>query len=93
MRGEKFKELLQGSTQPHVLGTMRAGDAILYDTNVLHCGGANRSNSHGSLGVRRILLVVSCQVEDHTNASHHTNIRPGYRGKFALKQHAEGHPL
>jgi hypothetical protein len=32
---------------------------------------------------------VSCQVEDHTNASQHTNIRQGYRGKFALKQHAD----
>ena len=89
MRGEKFAELLQGSTQPHVLGTMRAGDAILYDTNVLHCAGANTSNSHICVGVRRTLLVVSCQVEDHTNASQHTNIRQGYRGKFALKQHAD----
>jgi len=35
-------ELLEGSSQSHVLGTMSAGDAILYDTNLLHCGGANK---------------------------------------------------
>ena len=35
------------------------------------------------------LLVLSSQVEDYTNASHHTNIRPGYRGKFSLKQLAD----
>jgi len=43
LRGEKFKkELLEGRTQPHVLGTLRVGDAIVYDTNLLHCGGPNK---------------------------------------------------
>jgi len=47
------------------------------------------SDAHGAAGVRRTLLVVSFQVEDYSNASHHTNIRPGYRSKFLLDQHAD----
>lgn len=42
LRGQNFQELLEGSTQAHVLGTLRVGDAFLYDTNLLHCGGPNK---------------------------------------------------
>jgi len=41
-RGDMFEHLLEDT--PHVLGVMSAGDAIIYDTRVLHCGGANSSH-------------------------------------------------
>ena len=38
---------------PHVLSTLEAGDAAIYDSRVLHCGGANRSRRP------RVLLYLS----------------------------------
>jgi ectoine hydroxylase-related dioxygenase (phytanoyl-CoA dioxygenase family) len=91
-RGEELEELLEGeggSESSFVLGLLNAGDAMVYDTNLLHCGGANCSHTRSGGGERRTLLVVSSQVEDETNSADHTNIRPSYRGKFALSQHSE----
>jgi len=47
-RGEQLEDLLEST--PHVRGLLGAGDAILYDTRLLHCGGANTSNSTAGLG-------------------------------------------
>jgi hypothetical protein len=86
-RGEALEELLESA--PHVRALLRAGDAVLYDTNVLHCGGANTSASSGGGNSprkdgRRMLLALSAQEEDESNRNEHANIRPGYRGKLRL---------
>merc|ERR1740138_983288 len=38
-RGDMFEHLLDSS---HIVGLLRAGDAVMYDARLLHCGGANR---------------------------------------------------
>lgn len=50
------RERLLRST-PRQLGTMRVGDAVMFDTRVLHCGGANTSSR------RRVLFYFSFRVQ------------------------------
>jgi len=44
---------------PHELSMLRAGDAALYDSRILHCGGANRSVPNEA----RVLLYFSVATE------------------------------
>eukprot|EP00617_Octactis_speculum_P015090 CAMPEP_0185758454 /NCGR_PEP_ID=MMETSP1174-20130828/17112_1 /TAXON_ID=35687 /ORGANISM="Dictyocha speculum, Strain CCMP1381" /LENGTH=273 /DNA_ID=CAMNT_0028438315 /DNA_START=284 /DNA_END=1105 /DNA_ORIENTATION=+ len=79
MRGEELEELL-GATE-HNVGTLKAGDAVLYDTHLLHCAsGAEHS------GRRRTLLTLSAQEENEDNREGQANIRKGYRGTLKLNQ-------
>ena len=99
-RGPELEALLEGQEEEDapggrfgpVKGVLRAGDALLYDTNLLHCGGENRSEAPGR---RRALLVISAQVEERgdgqggctaatSGGDLHTNIRTGLRGRFAI---------
>ena len=93
-RGKELEDLLENDN--HMMGVLNEGDAVLYDTNLLHCGSANRANKRKNQGgivpeARRTLLVVSVQVENQLNAGDHSNIRPGYRGKFRIVDHAKWH--
>ena len=49
---------------PHELSMLRAGDAALYDSRILHCGGANRSMPNKA----RVLLYfsVATQLSDES---------------------------
>lgn len=78
MRGEELEELL-GSSQ-HCAGTLRSGDAVLYDTDLLHCASGAENSTR-----RRMLLTLSAQEETPANKSEHTNIRAGYRGALKLR--------
>ena len=83
LRGDELEGLL--AETPHSRGLLRAGDAVLYDTRILHCGAANTTDSTEGKGRRRTLLVVSAQVEDDSNRGEHANIREGWRRKLKIK--------
>jgi len=78
MRGEELEELL---SSVHCSGTLRVGDAVLYDTHLLHCAsGAENSTK------RRTLLTLSAQEETRDNKREQANIRHGYRGTLKLNR-------
>jgi ectoine hydroxylase-related dioxygenase (phytanoyl-CoA dioxygenase family) len=64
----------------HVTGTLKAGDAILYDTHLLHCASENVSQDK-----RRTLLTLSAQEENKDNKKEKSNIKKKYRKKLQLK--------
>jgi len=63
-----------------VTGTLKAGDAILYDTHLLHCASENVSKDK-----RRTLLTLSAQEENKDNKKEKSNIKKKYRKKLQLK--------
>ncbi len=73
-RGEELEHLLEQT--PHSVGTLGAGDVLVYDTNLLHFGGANSGDC------RRALFVMSFQIDKGISAEGHTNIRKGYRARY-----------
>lgn len=75
-RGEELEFLFEETR--HVLATLGAGDVLIYDTNVLHFGGGNSSNT------RRSLFVLSFQIDKGKSAENHSNIQSGYRKKYPL---------
>jgi ectoine hydroxylase-related dioxygenase (phytanoyl-CoA dioxygenase family) len=76
MRDDDLEGLLGESV--HVRGLLGIGDAVLYDTRLLHCGGANTQQ-------RRALLAISAQLEDSSNRHVHANIRGGYRSRLRVR--------
>lgn len=67
----------------HVLSTLNMGDMSIYDSRVLHCGTANRSNK------QRILLYATFKnpfgPSDDDDFWNVASIRPEYVGKYFLK--------
>ena len=69
---------------PHALSTLAAGDAAVYDSRVLHCGGANRS------GRPRVLLYLSLLAPDgplatgRGDVANVATIRPELAGRLTL---------
>ena len=49
---------------------MHAGDCTLYDSRLLHCGGAHRAASKASLSSERVLFYVSFQHVDASKRSY-----------------------
>ena len=78
MRGEELEELFCESQ--HVRGRLKAGDAVLYDTTVLHCASENKSTA------RRTLFTLSAQEESESNVNEKAHIRKGYRGSLKLAE-------
>ena len=64
---------------PHGVATLGAGDATVFDSRLLHCGGGNASDK------RRVLFYFSFEVEgsDNPNSAVST-IREELRGKVTL---------
>jgi hypothetical protein len=64
---------------PHGVATLDAGDATVFDSRLLHCGGGNASKK------RRVLFYFSFEVEgsDNPNSAVST-IREELRGKVTL---------
>ena len=79
MRDEDLEELL--SSHPFCAGNMKAGDAVLYDTTLLHCASSAEHSER-----RRTLLTLSAQEENTMNANEQANIKPGYRSSLQLNQ-------
>lgn len=75
-RGDDLEDLLGEST--HIRGLLGIGDAVLYDTRLLHCGGANTQQ-------RRALLTLSMQLEDSSSQEMHANIKRGYRSRLRIR--------
>lgn len=71
-------KLLQ--TQPSVLGLLPKGACAIFDSRILHCGGANRSQQS------RALMYCSFQNPTVTNVGNPGSIRPDYIGRYALQQ-------
>ena len=64
---------------PHGVATLRAGDATVFDSRLLHCGGGNASDK------RRVLFYFSFEVEGSENPnSAVSTIREELRGKVTL---------
>jgi ectoine hydroxylase-related dioxygenase (phytanoyl-CoA dioxygenase family) len=79
LRGLELEELL--SSQPYCAGELKAGDAILYDTTLLHCASSAEHSER-----RRTLLTLSAQEENVTNVNEQANIKPGYRSSLKLNR-------
>lgn len=62
-----------------VLGTLRKGDCAIFDSRLLHCGGANISDKS------RALLYFSFQNPKVVNVGNPPSIRPSMVGKWNLK--------
>jgi ectoine hydroxylase-related dioxygenase (phytanoyl-CoA dioxygenase family) len=64
---------------PHGVATLGSGDATVFDSRLLHCGGGNASDK------RRVLFYFSFEVEgsDNPNSAVST-IREELRGKVTL---------
>eukprot|EP01052_Picozoa_sp_SAG31_P006917 SAG31_NODE_324_length_17691_cov_8.128126_13_plen_329_part_00 len=67
-----------GLELPVVHCTLRAGDAVLMDSQLFHCGGANRSL------LRRRLLYFSAHAPGHLPAGSTYSIFPFYKDKLTL---------
>ena len=58
---------------------MRTGDASMFDSRLLHCGGGNASSK------RRVLFYFSFEVDGSENPnSGVSSIRDELRGKYTL---------
>jgi ectoine hydroxylase-related dioxygenase (phytanoyl-CoA dioxygenase family) len=72
----------------HVLSTLKMGDMSIYDSRVLHCGTANRSDR------QRILLYATFKnpsgPSDDDDFWNVASIRPEYVGKFYLNDFMDG---
>ena len=64
---------------PHGVATLSTGDATVFDSRLLHCGGGNASEK------RRVLFYFSFEVagSDNPNSAVST-IREELRGKYTL---------
>ena len=78
MRGHDLEGLLDGTR--HCSGMLRAGDAVLYDTHLLHCASGAEDSPR-----RRTLLTLSAQEETMDNRGEQANIRRGYRETLQLR--------
>jgi ectoine hydroxylase-related dioxygenase (phytanoyl-CoA dioxygenase family) len=76
LRAEELECLFEDT--PHVLATLGAGDALIYDTNSLHFGSANVSDT------RRSVLALSFQIDKGVSAGIHSNIMKGYRNRYPV---------
>lgn len=72
----------------HVLSTLKMGDMSIYDSRVLHCGTANRSNK------QRVLLYATFKnpsgPSDDDDFWNVASIRPEYVGKYCLNDFMDG---
>lgn len=68
------------ATQPFVLGTLKKGDCAIFDSRLLHCGGANRSTAELS----RALLYCSFQNHKVTQVGNPGSIRKDLIGQWTL---------
>lgn len=68
------------STQPSVLGLLPQGSCAIFDSRVLHCGGANSSFEKKS----RALFYFSFQNSKIVNVGNPGSIRPNLIGKWRL---------
>ena len=73
---------LLGST-PYFLSTLSLGDAALYDSRTLHCGGANRSPTQRALFYFTFTNPEGFQEEE--DAWNVASIRDELRGKYRLR--------
>jgi ectoine hydroxylase-related dioxygenase (phytanoyl-CoA dioxygenase family) len=67
-------------TQPSVLGTFSKGSCAIFDSRLLHCGGANTSE------MSRALLYFSFQNADVVHVGNPGSIRPDLIGQWTLQQ-------
>ena len=64
---------------PNRVATLRTGDASMFDSRLLHCGGGNASSK------RRVLFYFSFEVDGSENPnSGVSSIRDELRGKYTL---------
>ena len=64
---------------PNRVATLSAGDATLFDSRLLHCGGGNESDR------RRVLFYFSFEVDGSDNPNTAvSSIREELRGKYSL---------
>lgn len=64
--------------QPHEAMTLAAGDAVVYDSRTIHCGGANVSST------RRSVLCVSLLGDGLPPHGSTFSILPALKGRFRL---------
>jgi ectoine hydroxylase-related dioxygenase (phytanoyl-CoA dioxygenase family) len=74
---------LEGANNPFVLATLSCGDAAVYDSRTLHCGGGNSSD--------KIRVIFYCSFINAAGPLAHkkdfwnvTSILPEYVDKFCL---------
>ena len=64
---------------------LNAGDASVFDSRILHCGGENRA----ATGSTRVLFYVTFRNPEAEWVGNVGSIRPGYVGKLTLQQMRE----
>ena len=69
---------------PHVLSTLAAGDAAVYDSRLLHCGGANRSDRPRVLLYLSLLHPQGPLATGRDNVANVASIRPELAGRLTL---------
>jgi ectoine hydroxylase-related dioxygenase (phytanoyl-CoA dioxygenase family) len=67
-------------SRPAVVGTLPRGCCAIYDSRVLHCGTANRSNTS------RALFYISFKRPNISYTGNPPSIRPELQGKLSLGQ-------
>eukprot|EP01126_Amoeba_proteus_P050145 TRINITY_DN5900_c0_g1_i2.p1 TRINITY_DN5900_c0_g1~~TRINITY_DN5900_c0_g1_i2.p1 ORF type:complete len:242 (+),score=39.09 TRINITY_DN5900_c0_g1_i2:46-771(+) len=88
---EFYKPFMLGPVDPYYTinepaqMTLKAGQAVLMDTRIMHCGGANTSS------IDRLLLHFSFEttIESNPPAGFTYNIIPDLKGKICLSQMME----
>jgi ectoine hydroxylase-related dioxygenase (phytanoyl-CoA dioxygenase family) len=69
---------------PHALSTLAAGDAAVYDSRVLHCGGANRSARPRVLLYLSLLDPAGPLATGRGDVANVATIRPELAGRLTL---------
>jgi hypothetical protein len=69
---------------PHLLSTLAAGDAAVYDSRVLHCGGANRSARPRVLLYLSLLDPAGPLATGRRDVANVASIRPELAGRLTL---------
>ena len=81
-------ELLRST--PHVLSTLRVGDAAVYDSRVLHLGGANRSAGPRVLLYLTVLDPAGPLAARHADLVNVASIRPELARRLTLRSLRRG---
>jgi hypothetical protein len=76
------RDLLAGT--PHVLSTLCAGDAAVYDSRLLHCGGANMSERPRVLLYLSLLHPQGPIATGRDDVANVATIRPELAGRLTL---------
>lgn len=69
-------------SKPTVLGTLSKGSCAIFDSRLLHAGGANTSNTKKS----RALLYCTFQNPNVTNVGNPGSIRPNLMNQWTLQK-------